>query len=87
MVEVLVRDHAVVYEEELDAALDGDNAALDVYEPDVGVGGEDFGECGVDVVADGGSEVFDRGEATVGWGSGNGDVVGLLRSLGGGAIG
>ena len=52
LVEVFVRDHAVVDEVELDAALDGDYATVGIHEADVGVGCEDGCQAGVHVVAD-----------------------------------
>lgn len=65
LVEVLVAEEGVVDEEELDAALDGGDAAAVVDDADVGVGGEGFGEGGVHGGADGGAEFFDGCEAAV----------------------
>ena len=62
MVEVLVGEKAVVDEEEFHTALDGGDASRVVHAADVRVRGEDLGEGGVHGGADGGAEVFNRGE-------------------------
>lgn len=69
LVEVLVAEEGVVDEEEMDAALDGGDAAAVIDDADVGVRGEGFGEGGVHGGADGGAEFFDGGEAAVGGGA------------------